>query len=131
MGVRQPFAIGSISASVAAPAAAETLIVSSPPLIVAVDGAPVMVMTSMTVLIGVGVTAINYLLRRGTTTTGLVVTGQLGGGNLSETASLTVMRTLMALDNPGSVGPVQYSFTLTSVGGASTVGSCSIAVLSL
>lgn len=130
MGVRFPSVAS--NASFALPAsAAETVIVTTPPLNIPLDFAQVFLHWFIAFVGGTAITAAVFRLRRGTTVAGALVgsppyQSALNAGN-------TVFYSGSYFDTPGAVAGQQYSLTLVqlSATGAGTINDISLIAFAL
>ncbi|SRR6266849_4145419 len=112
MGVRFPSVASTTIVTVSVPAA-ETVIVTTPPLNISLDFAQIILLWYVLLTSGTGTTSLVYLLRRGTTTAGALL-------NVSAidqtTAGNNTRRSGVYVDTPGAVAAQQYSLTLAQTG---------------
>lgn len=120
MGVRFPSVftntfIGPLPAS-----AVETVVLTTPPLTLPLDGATVLLLWSMSVVTGTASTGTVIRIRRGTTTGGALVS--LNPWTNTTTAALGYVLGGWYFDTPGNVAGQQYSLTVvqTAATGAGT-----------
>lgn len=114
MGVR----LGSVSSTTFVgplPAsAAETVILTSPPISLPIDNAQVLLSFFFVMSAGATVTAFTFRLRRGTTNAGALVSAATW--NIDTTAGLRYMPSGCYVDSPGIVAGQQYSLTVVQFG---------------
>jgi len=122
MGVRFPSVSftgnnGSVPAT-----GAETVVQTTPALTLPLDGAVVIIIWRLVVVIGTGTTTINNRIRRGTTVSAVQVDTD---NAVNVTAGNVVVVSGMTVDTPGAADKVQYSLTMQGVGttGAFTSGA--------
>lgn len=113
MGVRYPSVqtntfIGPLPAN-----ANETVVLTTPPLTLPLDGATVLLLWMGSITAGTGTTSMFYRIRRGTTTGGVLV-------NVGQWVTTTVAANLLCMsgwyfDTPGGVAGQQYSLTVAQI----------------
>ncbi len=113
MGVRWATVFSTTIVNATIVTTAETIVVTTPPINLTLDGALVLLMWYVNALAGAGTTNWTYLLRRGT-----LVASPLINVNFSEnaTAAVGISRGGSYVDSPGLVAEQQYSLTLTQSG---------------
>ncbi len=131
MGVRFPFVASNTIVNGTIVTTTDTVIITSPAINLTYDGALVLLLWFVRLSTGVGVTAVNYSLRRGTLATSPLVT--VATISVAEAASTAVMRSSSYFDSPGIVANQQYSLTLAQIAatGNGTVSDASIAAFML
>jgi hypothetical protein len=114
MGVRFPSVqtntfVGPLPAS-----AVETVVLTTPPLTLPLDGAVVILLWMAMIAGGATTTDLDFRLRRGTTSAGV----QVGATSWNLTAVVGSGRALGGwyFDTPGAVAGIQYSLTVAQVG---------------
>jgi hypothetical protein len=108
-------------AIVASPAAAaETVIATSPKLIVDTPQYAVLLTALVDITIGTSGTAVTFKLRRGTTTGGTAVVNGATWGPYAVTATDEYQFALVGSDTPPASSGLQYCLTVTVTGGAAT-----------
>lgn len=113
MGVRYPSVFTNAALAVVPANGAETVILTTPPLTLPLDGAAVFLGWFYTPTTGLGTTAAGVRIRRGT----LVTSPLINGGNAyPATANSGLLLAGWFVDTPGSVAGVQYSLTVTGTG---------------
>ena len=106
---------------VASPAgSAETVIATSPKLIVDAPQYAVLLTALVDITIGTSGSAVTFKLRRGTTTGGTAVTNGATWGPYAVTATDEYQFTIMGSDLPPASSGLQYSLTVTVTNGAAT-----------
>jgi hypothetical protein len=110
MGVRFPSVVTNTFVGPLPANANETVVATLPPLTLPLDGATVFISYSCDLTPGASVTSHVFRLRRGTT----VVSALVNFANFvsTVTAGARLMSSGFYFDNPGAVGPVQYSLTV-------------------
>ncbi len=131
MGVRFPFVASTTIANATLVTTTDTVVVTSPAINLTYDGALVLLLWFIRLASGVGVTAINYSLRRGTLVSSPIVT--VATISVPESASAAVMRSSFYVDTPGIVANQQYSLTVAQIGatGNGSVSDVALAALLL
>jgi hypothetical protein len=109
---------------------AETTLLTSPLLTLALDFEQLLIFWEFVVLAGTSTTSFSYRMRRGSGTGG---TSIAGGINVNVTAGNNILQAGCVVDTPGAVGPIQYSVTLSQIGATAngTVLEGNIAVIAL
>ncbi len=116
MGVRFPsVATTTILANVPA-SGADTVILTTPPLNLPLDGALVFLHWNLVFGTGAGTVSVLVSLRRGTTTAAAKI--NVGSLNITVTAATEVNLSGVYVDSPGAVAEQQYSVSL--LGNATT-----------
>lgn len=130
MGVRNSsVASNTILASVPA-TGAETVLVTSPPINLTLDGAQLLIFWYLRHTIGAGTTSTLVRLRRGTTTGGTLI--NVAVGNVVTVGDTPVLSGVYP-DTPGIVAEQQYSLSASGVGttGAFTTQDVALVVMVL
>ncbi len=109
MGVRYPSVSSNTLVNATVVTTTETVIVTTPPLTLALDFATVLLFWDIALVTGASTTSIVVRLRRGTTVTGTLV--NIAQNDTITTAS-AVRRGGCYFDVPGAVGGQQYSLTV-------------------
>lgn len=120
MGVRFPSQQSATFVGPLPASAAETVILTSPPLNISLDFATILIQWACDILAGTGTTALVFRLRRGTTTAGTLVNAAAWTHTLA--AGNTAVMSGCYFDTPGAVAGQQYSLTVvqTAATGAGT-----------
>jgi len=114
MGVRFPSVASSTFIGPLPASAAETIILTTPPISEPVDNALVNLFWCANILAGTGTTALVFRIRRGATLTGAVV----GAGPWTHTlaAAASGILSWADFDGPGVVAGQQYTLTISQTG---------------
>src|SRR5216684_1268986 len=116
MGVRFPSVQSNVLVNPNVGINTETVVCTTPPLTLPLDGAVVLLFWYMLHFIGTTAVTTRYLLRRGTTIAGTLINVS---ANLQGTAGNLVLGSGCYFDTPGAVAGQQYS--LSCIDPASTV----------
>jgi hypothetical protein len=111
MGVRFPSVFTNTFVGPLPANATETVVLTTPPLNLALDFATVFLQWCASINPGTSTTALLYRLRRGTTAAGTLVGTSFNSGTLTVGVALTVSGCYF--DTPGAVAGQQYSLTVS------------------
>lgn len=114
MGVRFPSVASTTFIGPFPATAAETIVLTTPPLTIPLDFAQIILMCSACITAGTGVISHTFRVRRGTALTGVQV-NLAPWGSLS-TAGSNTMYSFWYVDTPGAVAGQQYSLTVAQNG---------------
>lgn len=130
MGVRFPGAGNITLVTTTLVTTAETIVLTSQPLNLALDFEQVLILFMADILAGTNTTAITLRIRRGASLTGALVSTTLGG---AATAGTSAMWSGCYVDSPGAIAGQQYSLTAqqTAASANGTVNDGCIVVVAL
>jgi hypothetical protein len=114
MGVRFPTAYSNTFIGPLPASAAETVLLTTPPINEPIDNATVLLFWSACITAGTATTFWQFRLRRGTTTGGTAI--NVGVWQLNVTAAQAFNPSWWYFDNPGIVAGQQYSLTVVQSG---------------
>lgn len=130
MGYRIASQSVSLANAIATAVSTEGGVLTTPPLVLPVDNATVLLFGWVAIVPGTGTTAIIAQIRRGTAVSGPLISSYGAGGNASHTLAAGASGLLLVngFDNPGAATGVQYFLTVTQTGGTAA-GSVNLAAL--
>lgn len=111
MGVRYPSVFSNTFIGPLPAGAAETVVLTTPPLTLPLDGAAVFIIWCANILTGATTTFLNFNIRRGTTTAGTVI--HLQSFAVPVTAGSKAQGAGCYFDTPGAVAGQQYTLTVS------------------
>lgn len=119
MGVRFPSVASNALIGIYGATGAETIVCTTPPLVLPLDSAQVIILWYVSFATGTGTTAVQPVIRRGTVLTAPRING---AANVVVTAALDAELSGWYIDTPGVASGVQYSLSLFATGttGAAT-----------
>lgn len=120
MGVRYPSVFSNTFIGPLPASAAETIVCTTPPLTLPLDGATVFLLWTFSVIAGTGNIFNSFNIRRGTTLAGTAVNAGAQAG--PATAASGAMYSGAYFDTPGGVAGQQYTLTVQQ-GGATAAGT--------
>ncbi len=116
MGVRFPSIASSTFVGPLPASAAETVILTTPPLNISLDFSQIFLQWACDILAGTGTTALVFRLRRGTTAAGTLINAAAWTHTLA--AGNSAVLSGAYFDTPGAVAGQQYSLTVSQTGAA-------------
>lgn len=120
MGVRFPQIASTTFVGPLPASAAETVILTTPPLNISLDFSQIIIQWACDILAGASTTSLVFRLRRGTTVAGTLINAAAWTHTLAAAASAVMSG--VYVDTPGAVAGQQYSLTVvqTAATGAGT-----------